>query len=89
VVLTLSGSIVKVGERYTIVIPKEIRRSLGIKKGQLLRVLSDGERIIIEPLPEDPFKVFEQILGGFQYSREDRLKAEKFLLKEAEKDTNT
>jgi len=33
--------------------------------------------------------VFEQILGGFQYSREDRLKAEKFLLKEAEKDTNT
>jgi len=88
-VLILSESIVKVGERYTIVIPKEVRRSLGIKKGQLLRVVSDGEKIIIEPLPDDPFKVFEQILGDFQYSKEDRLKAEKLLLKEVEKDTNT
>ena len=87
--LTLSKSIVKVGERYTIVIPKEVRRSLGIKKGQLLRVVSDGEKIIIEPLPDDPFKVFEQILGDFQYSKEDRSKAEKLLLEEVEKDTNT
>jgi len=75
--------IVKVGEHYTIVIPKEIRRELGIKKGQLIRVISDGKRIILEPIFENPFEIFERILGDFVYSRETRKEAEEELLKNA------
>ena len=76
-------NIVKVGERYTIVIPKEIRRILGIKKGQLMRITSDGRRIILEPIFENPFEIFEKILGDFVYSRKMRKEAEKKLLEEA------
>jgi len=44
--------------------------------------LEEG-KIVIEPLPDDPFKEFEEVLGDFHYSREDRRRAEEFLLKEA------
>ncbi|RLE73568.1 MAG: hypothetical protein DRZ80_06100, partial [Thermoprotei archaeon] len=80
--------IVKIGERYTVVIPKEIREKLGIKKGQLVRVSTDGRKIILEPIVENPFKTFEKILGDFTYDREARKKAEKELLKEALRDAD-
>jgi len=82
-------NIVKVGERYTIVIPKEIRRILGIKKGQLMRITSDGRRIILEPIFENPFEIFERILGDFVYSRKMRKEAEKELLEEASRHADT
>jgi len=80
---------VKIGERYTIVIPKEIRRKLGIKKGQLMRITSDGRRIILEPIFENPFEIFERILGDFVYSRKMRKEAEKELLEEASRHADT
>jgi len=79
----IGENIVKIGERYTIVIPKEIRRKLGIKKGQLMRITSDRRRIILEPISENPFEIFERNLGDFVYSRKMRKEAEKELLEEA------
>jgi len=84
----MKEQIVKIGERYTIVIPKAIREKLGIKKGQLVRVSTDGKKIILEPIVENPFKTFERILGDFTYDRETRKKAEEEILREALKDAN-
>ena len=77
------SEVVRVGNRYTIVIPRRVRTALGIKKGQMLRMTLEEGKIVIEPLPDDPFKEFEEVLGDFHYSREDRRRAEEFLLKEA------
>lgn len=39
-----------------IVIPAEIRARFEIKKGTRVNVYDDGNRIIVEPIPDDPIK---------------------------------
>lgn len=39
-----------------IVIPADIRGKFKIKKGTLVNVYEDGNKIIVEPLPDDPIK---------------------------------
>ncbi len=40
---------VRVGKRRTIVIPKRIAQSVGIKEGTLVTMRVEGEKVIIEP----------------------------------------
>lgn len=44
---------------------------------------TDGRKIILEPIIEDPFETFERVIGDFMYNREMRKEAEKELLKKA------
>lgn len=39
-----------------IVIPSDIRRKFNIKKGTRVNVYEEGQKIIVEPLPDDPIK---------------------------------
>ena len=39
-----------------IVIPADIRGKFRIKKGTRVNVYEDGNKIIVEPLPDDPIK---------------------------------
>ena len=39
-----------------IVIPADIRGKFKIKKGTRVNVYEDGNKIIVEPLPDDPIK---------------------------------
>ena len=40
----------KLDSKGRVVIPKKIRMKLGLKKGSLVRIFLEGERIIIEPI---------------------------------------
>ena len=37
-----------------IVIPADIRKKFNIKRGSRVNVYDEGEKIIVEPLPDDP-----------------------------------
>jgi AbrB family looped-hinge helix DNA binding protein len=37
-----------------IVIPADIRKKFGIKKGTRINIYEKGNKIIVEPLPDDP-----------------------------------
>ena len=39
-----------------IVIPAEIRARFKIKKGTRVNIYDDGNRIIVEPIPDDPIR---------------------------------
>ncbi len=54
---------VTVSSKGQIVVPKEVRKALGIKPGQkvFLKVVADHAELI--PLPEDPVKGFCGIFG--------------------------
>ena len=52
-----------IGRRYTLVIPKAVREELTLKQGQRVLIRVEGKRIIIEPLPWDPYKVLEEVVG--------------------------
>jgi AbrB family looped-hinge helix DNA binding protein len=61
-----------------IVIPAEIRAKFNIKKGTLVNIYDEGNRIIVEPLSNDPIKEGRGILktGGkiLKSLKEDRKK---------------
>jgi AbrB family looped-hinge helix DNA binding protein len=69
-------SIVKVDSRYRITIPKEIRDTLGIRKGQKLYALATQKEIILILLPDDPLKRLTELVGDVRFNREARRKAE-------------
>lgn len=61
---------VRIGKRFAIVIPKRVRRLLNLREGQAAIVSSEGGRILVEPLPDDPYRVLEDTIGDFSYSEE-------------------
>ena len=75
--------VARIGKRYTLVIPREIRKIVGLKEGSRVLLRVSGRSIIIDPLPEDPFKVLEKVIGEPYREEVDENKAIKWLLKNA------
>ncbi len=75
--------ITRVGKRYTIVIPKEIRSKIRLREGDQVLIYVIGRSIVIEPLPHDPFKVLGEILPEEYVEREAEKKAIEWLMKHA------
>ena len=71
----------RIGRRYTIVIPKEIRKKVNLKEGSLVIIRVADNKIIIEALPDDPFKVLEEVIGEPYSEEKDEDKAIELLRK--------
>ena len=41
---------VKIGKRGQITIPRDIRRNLGLKEGDKIALISQGDRAILQPI---------------------------------------
>ncbi|MFZ0727434.1 MAG: AbrB/MazE/SpoVT family DNA-binding domain-containing protein [Desulfobacterales bacterium] len=50
--------IVTASSRGQIVIPKEVRKQLNIVAGKRLSVKTEGDRVLLTPLPDDPVAAF-------------------------------
>lgn len=68
-----------IGRRYTLVIPKAVREELTLKEGQRVLIRVEDGRIVIEPLPRDPYKVMEEVVGEPYEEGRDEPKAERWL----------
>ena len=75
----MESDVVRVGKKFTLVIPKKVREMLGIKEGDLLSVKVKEGKIIMEPKKSDPFQVLERIIGEPYDERRDEKKAEEWL----------
>ncbi|MBS7638589.1 AbrB/MazE/SpoVT family DNA-binding domain-containing protein [Candidatus Bathyarchaeota archaeon] len=73
----------RIGRRWTLVIPKEIRERAGLREGQGVLLRVEGGRIVIQPLPIDPFKVLEEAVGEPYVEAEDEVRAERWLAEHA------
>ncbi len=73
----------RIGRRYTIVIPKEIRKKVNLKEGSLVIIRVADNKIIIEALPDDPFKVLEEVIGEPYSEEKDEEKAIEWLMEYA------
>ncbi len=72
-------SVATVSNRGQIVIPRDVRKRLGIVPGKKLVVKVQGEHVVITPLPDDPVESF---CGVFQ----DKSSLTKALLGERRRD---
>jgi len=73
---------VKIGKRYTIVIPKAFRQKLGLKEGQLSEAKLEEGKIVITLKTSDPFRRLSELIGDIVYNEETERRAEKWLLGE-------
>ncbi|RLI78807.1 AbrB family transcriptional regulator [Archaeoglobales archaeon] len=71
--------IVKVGKKNIVVIPSKIRKKVGIKEGDLLRINVKGDKILIEKLTSEPFSVLADVIGEPYREEVDEKRAEKWL----------
>jgi AbrB family looped-hinge helix DNA binding protein len=46
-----------------LVIPKAIRKELALKEGQRVLIRVENGRMVVEPLPWDPYEVLEKVIG--------------------------
>jgi len=61
-------SIVKTSTKGQVVIPRDVRRKLGIKPGQKVSIKAVGDKAEIIPLPEDPITSLRGILRSYHGS---------------------
>ena len=75
-------SMTEVDERFRLTLPKEVRESFKVTKGQKLYIITAGDTLIIKRVPQDIPKKLEKIIGKLTLDRSARRKAEEWLLKE-------
>lgn len=68
-----------IGRRYTLVIPKAVRKELTLKEGQRVLIRVENGRIVIEPLPWDPYEMLEKIVGEPYEEEREEARAERWL----------
>ena len=57
-------AVVKTSAKGQVVIPKEVRRALGIKPGTRFHVRAEGSEVVLFPLPDDPIRALRGIVKG-------------------------
>jgi len=68
-----------VGKRFTIVVPKSLRRKLNLREGQTIMMRAEEGKLLIEPLPADPYAVLKKVIGKPYEERKDERKAEAWI----------
>ena len=52
---------------------------MGLKEGQRVLVRAEAGKVIIEPLPSDPYRVLEEVIGEPYDEGEEEARAEEWL----------
>ncbi|MDE2183314.1 MAG: type II toxin-antitoxin system PrlF family antitoxin [Alphaproteobacteria bacterium] len=64
----MNAHVSKITSKSQTVIPRAVRDKLGLKPGDLLRYVFDGERVVIEKVrtqaEDDPFATFTEWAGA-------------------------
>lgn len=74
---------VRVGRKFTLVIPKSVRERLKIREGDILTLQVEGEKIVLTIRRSDPLKVLEEIIGEPYDEDRDEKNAERWLKENA------
>jgi len=75
----------EVDGRYRITIPKEIRTTFKVVKGQRFFIVRHGDGLLLKPMPADPAEKLDRVIGDFEFGRESRRRGEEWLLKKGRK----
>jgi bifunctional DNA-binding transcriptional regulator/antitoxin component of YhaV-PrlF toxin-antitoxin module len=72
--------VIEVADKYRITITRPIREVVPLKIGQKVAVLPFGDRILVQPLPDNPEEKLAELTKSMEFNRKARRKASKFLL---------
>jgi len=78
-------SVVEVDDRFRLTLPKEVRSTFKVSRGERLYVITAGDILIIKKVPEDPSKELDKLIRDLKFDRNARRKAEQWLLSQVRK----
>ena len=76
--------VVKVDERFRIILPRELRKPFPISVSEKFYVIASGDMLLLKKTRLDPSSELDKLLGDLKFSREARRKAEEWLLRKME-----
>lgn len=68
-----------IGKRFTLVIPKKVRERLGLREGQRVLVRVEEGKVVVDPLPWNPYQVLEEVVGEPYQEEREEVEAERWL----------
>jgi len=72
--------VVEVADKYRITITRSVREVVPLKVGQKVAIVPFGDRILVQPLPENPEEKLSELTKEVVFNKEARKKASKHLL---------
>jgi bifunctional DNA-binding transcriptional regulator/antitoxin component of YhaV-PrlF toxin-antitoxin module len=75
--------VVEVADRYRITIKRSVREIVPLTIGQKVAVIPFGEKILIQPLSENPEKRLTELTKNMIFDKRTRKKASRFLISQA------
>ncbi|MGC8849176.1 MAG: AbrB/MazE/SpoVT family DNA-binding domain-containing protein [Candidatus Bathyarchaeia archaeon] len=76
-------AIVEVGPKYRVTITQSVRKRTPLKVGQKVYLLARPPYIVLIPIPDRIDEALAELFGDITFTREERERAEKQLLKES------
>lgn len=81
--MTEDSIIIKLGKRFTITLPKEIREKFPLKEGNRLKLVRKSSHLEIYPLDDNPHQKLALLLKNVDYRKETLAQeTEEFLFSE-------
>ncbi len=72
-------NLIRVGKKFEIVIPKNIREKVKIEKGDLLEVEIEGNKIILKKIEYNPYEILKRVVKESYNEEIDEKRAERWL----------
>jgi len=72
--------VVEVADKYRITITRPVREVVPLKVGQKVAIVPFGDRILVQPLPDNPEEKLSELTKEVVFNKEARKKASKYLL---------
>ncbi len=72
-------NVIRVGRKFEIVIPKNVRERVNIEEGDLLEVEVEENKIILKKVKYNPYEVLKRVVGESYNEEIDEKKAERWL----------
>ncbi len=78
-------SIVEVDSRFRVTIPAKIRKKANVTKGQNFYLIPLVDGLLMKPVPKNPSRKLDELLGNFKFDRKARRRAGEWFRERAQK----
>ncbi len=70
--------VVEVDSRFRVTIPAEIRKTVEVTEGQTLYIIPQEDGLLMKPIPKNPSRKLDELIGDFKFDRKARRRAEEW-----------
>jgi bifunctional DNA-binding transcriptional regulator/antitoxin component of YhaV-PrlF toxin-antitoxin module len=75
--------VVEVADKYRITITRSVREVVPLKVGQKVAIVPFGDKILVQPLPENPEETLSELAKEIVFNKEACKTASKYLLSQS------